>query len=317
MELHIRIPYICRNVSSIMTKLNWFLFVGMLIGLNTASQAQSTCSSHPTIPLIISGCSSGPPNGTYTLTRVFCSSTDYGYQYDFPDGSVLQLYSQYPSYSWIQYYNNSSGMWELVDYNFYSPWIPDPTTFAANFLPLNRSGTSCTSATYSQCSLSPSVTSQTNPTCAGGTDGTVTIDPGGGSSPYTYSWGGSNSSTAGTTATISGLSAGSYTVTVSDAYCNSTVGVTITDPEPVRVLVRPSSSGNFNISTYGGSDGSIRTLILNAAPPLTYTWRGPGSPSGAYPTGLSSGKYFLHVKDNYGCEGEGGPLFLSEPDPNT
>lgn len=74
----------------------------------------------------------------------------------------------------------------------------------------------------------PTVTlqSQTDVTCYGGTDGAATVNVSGGSSPYSYAW--SNSSTSNT---ISNVSAGSYTCTVSDASsCEAFLVVTIAEP---------------------------------------------------------------------------------------
>jgi len=58
------------------------------------------------------------------------------------------------------------------------------------------------------------VTSQTNVLCSGGNTGTATASVTGGTSPYSYSW---NTSPVQTTATASGLKAGAYIITVTDA----------------------------------------------------------------------------------------------------
>src|SRR5690606_16716565 len=70
--------------------------------------------------------------------------------------------------------------------------------------------------------------SQQNISCNGANDGSITVKINGGAPPYTYSWSpaGSNS------ASISNLSAGVYTLTVTDAL-NDTVTDTYTITEPV------------------------------------------------------------------------------------
>ncbi len=67
-----------------------------------------------------------------------------------------------------------------------------------------------------------SSTSSTNESCSGN-DGTATVNPSGGSAPYTYLW-----STSQTTQTITGLTQGTYTVTVTDNNpCTNTTTVTV------------------------------------------------------------------------------------------
>ena len=69
----------------------------------------------------------------------------------------------------------------------------------------------------------------TNPTTAGGTDGTATITPAGGTTPYTYAW----NAAAGnaTTQTVASLAAGTYCATVTDANgCDASGCVSLNDP---------------------------------------------------------------------------------------
>ena len=75
--------------------------------------------------------------------------------------------------------------------------------------------------------LFSSITSQTDVSCNGGSDGSATISASGGASGYTYSW----APSGGTSATITGLTAGDYTCTITDALgCIKTQTVTITQP---------------------------------------------------------------------------------------
>ena len=52
----------------------------------------------------------------------------------------------------------------------------------------------------------------TNISCNGGTNGSATITPSGGSAPFTYSW----SPSGGSAATANNLAAGTYVVTTTD-----------------------------------------------------------------------------------------------------
>lgn len=61
-------------------------------------------------------------------------------------------------------------------------------------------------------------------TSSGNSNGAVTLTVNGGVAPYTYLW-----SNAATTQNISGLSAGTYTVTVTDKYCGTATLTVIVD----------------------------------------------------------------------------------------
>ncbi|WP_256948364.1 T9SS type A sorting domain-containing protein [Flavobacterium psychrophilum] len=78
--------------------------------------------------------------------------------------------------------------------------------------------------------ISTSTGSQTNVSCNGGTNGSASVTPSGGTPGYTYSW----APSGGTAATATGLAAGSYTVTVTDANgCAMTKNFTITEPTAI------------------------------------------------------------------------------------
>ena len=67
--------------------------------------------------------------------------------------------------------------------------------------------------------------SQTNVSCFGGSDGSATVTPSGGTAPYTYLW-----SNGTTTATLVGVPSGSYSVTITDAigFTRSVTGIIVT-----------------------------------------------------------------------------------------
>ena len=83
--------------------------------------------------------------------------------------------------------------------------------------------------------------------CNGFTDGGVTTNATGGTSPYTYAW-----SNAATSASITGVVAGTYTVTVTDNNgCTATAASTITEP----VVLIASTALDSNASCAGQLDG--------------------------------------------------------------
>ncbi len=131
----------------------------------------------------------------------------------------------------------------------------------------------------------------TNVTCNGAFSGTVSCSQSGGSLPYTYSWTG-----GGTTATVSGLSAGTYSLTISDNHgCSVTGNTTITQP-PALIATATTTS---NESCYGDSSGSASSTISGGVPSYSYLWTGGGTNTTL--TGLSFGTYSLTVTDKNGC----------------
>ncbi|CAH8285920.1 putative secreted protein (Por secretion system target) [Mariniflexile fucanivorans] len=141
--------------------------------------------------------------------------------------------------------------------------------------------------------LVATASSQTNLACNGGSDGSATVSASGGTPSYTYSW----APSGGTGATASGLSAGTYTVTVTDANgCIATRSFTITQP---TALVATASS-QTNLSCNGGSDGSATVSASGGIPSYTYSWA-PSGGTGAMASGLSAGTYTVTVTDANGC----------------
>src|SRR5205807_371901 len=103
----------------------------------------------------------------------------------------------------------------------------------------------------------------TNVSCNGGTNGTAASSPSGGTSPYTYSW-----SNGATTASLSGLSAGSYSVTVTDAHsCVATGSYTVTQPAVLAANVTGT-----NVSCNGGTNGTAASAPSGGTSPYTYSW---------------------------------------------
>lgn len=144
---------------------------------------------------------------------------------------------------------------------------------------------------------SPTITSLTATTllCNGGNNGTATVAATGGTGTLTYSW--SNSATAGTTST-SGLAAGIYVVTVTDAGgCAAVSTVTITDPAPI---VLSATTTNAICNTSNGS--ATASVVSGGSGTTTYLWDvSAASQTTALATGLAAGTYTVVVTDGNGC----------------
>ena len=136
--------------------------------------------------------------------------------------------------------------------------------------------------------------SQVNVTCFGGNNGSATISPAGGNAPYTYSW----SPSGGAASTAAGITAGNYTVTVTDASgCVQTALYTITQP----AAITSSITATTNVSCFGGHDGSATANASSGTAPYNYSWNTSPSQAGTSANNLSAGTYTVTVTDSKGC----------------
>ncbi|PCJ82907.1 MAG: hypothetical protein COA57_12670, partial [Flavobacteriales bacterium] len=149
---------------------------------------------------------------------------------------------------------------------------------------------------YSVLVSDPTVsTTQTNVSCNAGSDGSATANPSGGAAPYSYTW---DDTGLQTTQTATGLSVGTYKVTVTDVKgCADSATVVVTEPSALSVL-----TGSTPLTCNGGSDGTATASGLGGTPPYGYLWdASAGSQTTATATGLSAGTYGVTVTDANGC----------------
>ncbi|MBE1615909.1 SprB repeat-containing protein, partial [Flavobacterium sp. SaA2.13] len=143
--------------------------------------------------------------------------------------------------------------------------------------------------------------SQTNIACNGGATGAATVNTAtGGAGGYTYNWTPGNPTGDGTTS-VSGLSAGTWTCTVTDANgCTASVNFTVTQPTTLNLT--PASQ--TNIACNGGATGAATVnTATGGTPGYTYDWT-PGNPTGDGTTsvsGLTAGTWTCTVTDANGC----------------
>jgi large repetitive protein len=134
----------------------------------------------------------------------------------------------------------------------------------------------------------------TNITCSGLCNGTATANPLTGTGPFTYSWSDIN---AQTTQTATGLCAGSYTVTVTDANgCSAIALATVTSPSTLGITITTSG----NVTCFGACDGYATAAVSGGSAPFSYNWM-PGSTAGASVNNLCAGTYTVTVTDANGC----------------
>ena len=153
----------------------------------------------------------------------------------------------------------------------------------------------------------------TDTTCFGDNDGQLEVTYSGGVGPYTYSINGGTQITAPASPfTITGLSAGNYTVTVTDA--NSTQGSDIEvvsdgNPELILTIGRVSQP-----STCGASDGTATYTVTGGTPPyyITGVFGSYAGVTSVTETNIPAGSYQISVTDAVLCS-VSQPLNMTEP----
>jgi len=144
---------------------------------------------------------------------------------------------------------------------------------------------------YTQCAVN---ISSMNALCAGSCDGEAIANASGGTTPYSYVW----SSVAQTNNIATGLCAGTYTVTVTDALgCTVSSSTIITEPPPITVSVISTSDA----SCFGGADGGATVVAAGGTSGFTYFWS--NGTTGPMATGLTAGVYSVTAMDINGCVG--------------
>lgn len=144
---------------------------------------------------------------------------------------------------------------------------------------------------------------QTNVRCYGESTGELEVVVSNGVPPYSYSW-----SNGGNGPVISGLSAGLYSVTVTDQTgYQLNLSESITQPDQLQV-----SFTNQNVSCNGGSNGSATANVSGGTAPYSYLWSN-GSTNASI-SGLSTGWFVVTVTCSNQCSLIDS-VFISEPDP--
>jgi gliding motility-associated-like protein len=154
--------------------------------------------------------------------------------------------------------------------------------------------------------VTATISSKTDIPCSGGT-GSVTVQGGGGTAPYTYKLG-AGAYQAG--ATFSNLAAGTYTITVRDAVgCTKDVSVTIAQ---LANTVTAAIGSKTDIPCTGGT-GSVTVTAGGGSAPYTYRIGSGAFQSSSTFTGLAAGSYTITVRDNEGCTRDVTVSIVQEP----
>lgn len=134
--------------------------------------------------------------------------------------------------------------------------------------------------------------SSTSISCNGVCTGTASVNPSGGTPPYTYLWSPGGQTTSG----ISNLCVGNYTCIITDANgCTTAYTTTITQPPALTVTVTGTNLLCNSVCT-----GSVTATVSGGTPGYSYLWS-PGGATTSAVTGLCAGTYTLTVTDANSC----------------
>jgi hypothetical protein len=127
--------------------------------------------------------------------------------------------------------------------------------------------------------------------CIGGATGAINLTVTGGTTPYTYNWGGGI-----TTEDRTGLSAGTYNVTITDANtCSITRTITIIQP----VSPFTATATVTNVKCNGGANGVVNLTASGGTYPYSYLWSNGATTEDIF--NRTSGTYTVTVTDARGC----------------
>ncbi|WPY99070.1 hypothetical protein [Christiangramia sp. OXR-203] len=262
---------------------------------------------------------SGIPAGTYSVTVTDangCTDTIDGIEITEPD----ELMAEVVDTTNVSCNGDSDGAIDIsvsggtADYTY--EWSNGETTQDISGIPAGTYSVTVTDAngctdTIDNIQISEpdelvaSVTSVTNATCNGELDGAIDISVVGGTPDYTYLW-----SNNATTQDLSGVAAGLYSVTVTDANgCTDTINnIEIEDPSTLEAEVDATT----NVSCNGYSDGSIDVSVSGGTPDYTYLWSNNATTQDI--SGLTAGTYSVIITDTNGCIYSLNDIQIGQPD---
>ncbi len=134
------------------------------------------------------------------------------------------------------------------------------------------------------------------PTCDGGQDGVITLNPQGGIPPYSFDWGNGYVPIN----TLGNLPVGKYPVFIKDnGGCQKLINVNLRELE---INLDPAIEAYKEPSCFGLSNGSIDLKVTNGVAPFQYDF-GTGFQNTNSLSGIPAGTYNVTVKDANRCKG--------------
>src|ERR1017187_7893023 len=148
--------------------------------------------------------------------------------------------------------------------------------------------------------------SNTNVSCHGGSNGSITITASGGTGVYTYS--NNDGSSYQSSNVFSNLTAGNYSTFVKDSNdCVPPVNVvSVTQPDSLV-----ATGTGSNLTCYQNNTGSVSLSVSGGTTPYTYHWSNNASTSNI--SGLAIGTYTVTVTDVHNCTAVSNTVTLTQP----
>ncbi len=138
--------------------------------------------------------------------------------------------------------------------------------------------------------VTANIASNTPVACFGGSNGAASVNAGGGTGIFTYLW-----SNGATTNAINGLSAGTYTATVTDNInCSATISLGISQPNALA----PNASSTPQTAV-GINNGTATAAPSGGTPGYTYAWS--NGATGNTINNLAPGIYTVTISDIANC----------------
>lgn len=196
----------------------------------------------------------------------------------------------------------ASGSGGTAPYTYSWSTIPVQATATATGLGFGTYSVSVTDASGCSATYTASVTLQSstltstasvlnNASCFGSTDGSATSTASGGAGPYSFLW-----SNGQPTQTSTGLAAGNYSVTVTDANgCTIVQPVTITEPTAITL------SQTTTTASCGIADGSATVTPSGGSGPYSFLWLTSPVQTSQTLNNVTTGVYTVLVTDANGC----------------
>jgi len=155
----------------------------------------------------------------------------------------------------------------------------------------NCKSTTSTAITQPSSSLGSNISVVANVSCRNGNNGSASVSANGGTNSYSYRWNNNATKTS-----ISGLTAGTYSVTVTDAHnCVSIATASITQPSAAL----NASCGGAHVTCNSGSNASCSVTASGGTPGYTYVWSTGGTTTAL--TGRTAATYSVTVIDVHSC----------------
>ena len=216
-----------------------------------------------------------PPTLSITSQNVTCNNSNNG-------SATVNVVAGNPPYTYLWSNGQTSSQIVNITAGTYSVTVTD--------------GNGCTSTSQTTITQPQPITATyniTNVGCFGASTGAITISPLGGTAPYSYTW-----SNGASTQTVTNLSSGTYSVTITDANnCTHIVNnITISQPANPLTIVLDSIR---NASCYGANNGIIIVHGTGGTPPYQYLWSNNATTASI--AFLTANTYTVTVTDANGC----------------